>query len=329
MPRVVRFHELGGPEVLRLETMDTPEPGAGEVRLRVHAIGLNRGEIMFRRGTYVKQPTFPTVLGVEAAGAIEAIGAGVTGFAIGDRVSTIPVFDMDAYSLYGEVSLAPARALVRIPDNVSWETAAASYGQFGTAWGALTRVAGLKRGQSILIPAASSSVGLAAIQIANALGARPIALTRRSNKKAALAAAGAAAVVATEEQDLVAEVLKLTDGRGADIAFDPVGGPTFPKLVAATAPGGLIVLYGALSEEVTPLPMLGVVIRDVTIKGFGLPIATRDEVLFEDLKRFVNDGLQSGALKPVIADRFPLTEIVEAHRRLEANQHVGKFVVLT
>ena len=328
MSTVVRFHEFGGPEVLRLEEMNTPEPGPGEVRLRVRAIGLNRAEIMFRQGTFL-QPELLSGLGVEAAGEIEALGVGVTGFAVGDQVSVIPIVDFGRSSLYGEVGLAPASALVRIPDGVDWTTAAASYGQYGATWAALSDVAAIKPGQSVLISAASSSLGVAAIQVANLLGARPIALTRRSKKKAALLAAGAAAVIASEERDVVAEVMKLTNDRGADVVFDAVGGTDFPKLVDATAFGGVIIIYGALSDAITPLPTWGVVFRNATIKGFGMPIYVQEPARFEAVKRFVNDSLQSGALKPVIASTFPLSEIVEAHRTLETNEHVGKFVVLT
>lgn len=327
MPRSVRFHEAGGPEVLRLEEMAIPVPGPGEVRLRIRAIGLNRAEIMFRRGEYIQQPVFPTQLGYEAAGEIEAIGPDVEGFAVGDRVSVIPAFDIDAYGLYGEVSLAPARALVPVPDGVRWEDAAAAWMQYGTAWGALVGVAKLVPGDFVLVTAASSSVGIAAIQIARQLGARPIALTRGSAKADALLAAGAEAVVATEEQDLVAEVMKLTGGEGARVVFDPVGGPQFPKLVDATAIGGLIIVYGALSPDVTPLPMLGVLVRDVTIRSYGLAAVMRDDAQIAAMKAFVNEGLATGGLRPVIAKTYPIDEIVEAHRFLESNRHVGKVIV--
>lgn len=328
MNRIVRFHETGGPEVLRLETIDSPIPGPGEVRLRIRAIGLNRAELMFREGSYIKQAVLPSQLGYEAAGEIEAIGPGVGDFAIGDRVSVIPAFDIDRYSLYGEVSLAPARALVSVPDGVEWADAAAAWMQYGTAWGALVGLAKLAAGQTILISAASSSVGLAAIQIANMLGARAIAVTRRSDKAAALLAAGAAAVIATEEQDIVAEVMELTEGEGAHLVFDPVGGPTFPALVEASAIGGLVIVYGALSDAVTPLPMLTVLVRDITIKSYGFAAVMADDAQIEDMKTFVSEGLRSGALKPIIARTFALDEIREAHRFLQSNLQIGKVVVL-
>ncbi|MES3100553.1 zinc-dependent alcohol dehydrogenase family protein [Sphingomonas faeni] len=328
MNRTVRFHETGGPDVLRLEPIEPPAPGHGEVRLRIRAIGLNRAEIMFRQGSYIQAPSLPSQLGYEAAGEIEALGPDVTAFAVGDRVSVIPAFDVDAYGLYGDVSLAPARALVAVPDGVDWADAAASWMQYGTAWGALVGVAGLKAGQTVLITAASSSVGLAAIQIANMLGARPIAVTRRSDKAEALKAAGAVAVIALEEQDVVSEVMGITQGRGADLVFDPVGGPAFPALLEALAIGALAIIYGALSDAVTPLPMLTVLVRDITIRSYGFAAVMQNDGQLREMKAFVTEGMRSGALRPVIARTFPLDEIVEAHRYLQSNAQVGKVVVL-
>src|SRR5580693_1662659 len=248
MIRSVRIHEFGGPEVLRIEKIEVEEPGEGEVRMRIRGIGINRTEITLRSGRSPAKPPLPTKIGFEAAGEIEAIGAGVKGFAIGDRVALVPAYAASRYGLYGESSLAPARSLIKIPVGVSFEHAAATWAAYGTAWAGLAALGRLAAGQTVLLPAASSSVGLAAIQIANRLGALPIALTRTSLKADELRAHGAAAVVATEEQDVVSEIKRLTDGKGADLVFDPAGGPTFAKLVEATASGGLLLLSGALSR---------------------------------------------------------------------------------
>jgi NADPH:quinone reductase-like Zn-dependent oxidoreductase len=327
MARVVRFHEMGGPEVLRVEERDVPPPGQGEVQIRIHALGLNRAEAMFRRGQYLEEPKLPARLGYEAAGTVEAIGPGVEDFKVGDAVSTIPAFSLNAYGLYGDLANAPAHAVAHHPASLSWVEAAAVWMQYLTAYGALIDIAGLTRGDAVVIPAASSSVGLAAIQIANRVGATPIALTRGSAKRRALLDAGAAHVVVTDEQDLVAEVLNLTGGRGARVVFDPVGGPTFAKLAQATARLGIIFLYGALSPEPTPLPLFDVLGKWITIRGYVLMEITSDPARLERGKRFVNDGLADGSLRPIIAKTFPLDQIVEAHRYLESNQQVGKIVV--
>ena len=160
---------------------------------------------------------------------------------------------MNDYAMYGDLVVAPARAVVKHPASLSWEEAAATWMQYTTAYGALIDLGGVKAGDTVVIPAASSSVGLAAIQIANLVGATPVALSRTASKRPALLEAGAAHVIAAEEEDLVAEVRKLTDGKGARVVFDPVGGPTLAQL-AATAEHGIIFEYGALSAEPTPLP---------------------------------------------------------------------------
>ena len=221
MSRTVRFHETGGPDVLKIEDIETPYPGRGEVRIAVKAIGINRSESMYRSGVYVIAPTFPAILGYEAAGIIEAIGPDVIDLAVGDIVSTTPAFSYSDYGMYGELVLAPAQAVVKHPHGLSTEKAAATWVSYLTAWGALVDVARLERGDFVLIPAASSSVGLAAIQIARQVGAIPIALTRTSAKLAALKDLGAVHVVATGESDLVAEVMRVTDGSGARVVFDP------------------------------------------------------------------------------------------------------------
>ena len=327
MARVVRFHQTGGPEVLRVENLDVPPPGPGEVQIRVHALGLNRAEAMFRRGQYLEEPKLPARLGYEAAGTVAAIGPGVQGFQVGDAVSTIPAFSLNSYGLYGELANAPVHAVTHHPPSLSWTEAAAVWMQYLTAYGALIDIAGLKSGDAVVIPAASSSVGLAAIQIANKVGAVPIALTRGSAKRQDLLDAGAAHVIATDEQDLVGEILGLTGGKGARVVFDPVGGPTFNKLIAATGRLGIVFLYGALSPDPTPLPLFDVLSKWITIRGYVLMEITGDAQRFERGKAFVNAGLADGSFRPVIARTFPLEQIVEAHRYLESNQQVGKVVV--
>ena len=327
MARIVRFSKTGGPEVLKIEQVDVPPPGPGEVRIAVKALGLNRAEAMFRAGQYLEQPKFPARLGYEAAGTVEAVGAGVQDLKVGDAVSTIPAFSQNQYGVYGDTAIVPAFAVAKHPASLSWTEAAAVWMQYATAYGALIDIAGLKAGDTLLIPAASSSVGIAAIQIARMIGATPVALTRSSTKRQALLDAGAAHVIATGEQDLVAEVMKITDGKGARIVFDPVGGPTIARLAAAMAKGGTLFLYGALSSEPTPVPLMDVLGKSLTIRGYMLFEITGDPQRLERAKRFIIGGLSAGTLKPVVAKTFTLDEIVDAHRFMESNQQVGKIVV--
>lgn len=327
MTRSIRIHEFGDASVLRIENVEIGEPGDGEVRLRIHAIGINRTEITLRSGRSPANPPLPTGLGFEAAGVIEALGPDVTGFAVGDRVALVPAYGAGQYALYGEAAIAPARSLVAIPDHVSATEAAATWAAFGTAWGSLVAVGALKPGQSVLINAASSSVGLAAIQTARWLGAHPLALTRSAGKADSLRRLGASAVIVATEQDVVAEVKTLTGGKGAELVFDPVGGPEFANLTRATAAGGTLVLYGALDPRPTIVPPFEILARDLTIRGLALTALTRDDVQLAALKQFVRSGLSEGALHPTIARTFAFDGIADAHRFMEAGEQVGKIVV--
>jgi NADPH:quinone reductase-like Zn-dependent oxidoreductase len=266
-------------------------------------------------------------MGLEAAGEIESVGADVAGFRVGDRVALIPSYGATQYGFYGETSIAPSRSLVRIPDGVGFVEAAATWVAFGTAWAGLVSIGTILKEQTVLINAASSSVGLAAIQIANRIGAHPIALTRTSEKLGALRMHGATHVIATAEQDLVKEVKALTDGKGADLVFDAVGGAGFADLCQATKTGGLLILYGALDKRVTAVPPFEVFGRNLTIRGFAMPTLAKDETTFGELKSFVQKGMHEGYLRPVIARTFDFDDIADAHRFLESGNQVGKIVV--
>lgn len=329
MPRQVVFHETGDADVLQIEDQPLIEPGEGEVRIKVDAIGLNRAEVMFRRGQYLEQPQFPSRLGYEASGTVDALGRGVEGFSIGDRVSTIPAFSMVQYGVYGESAIVPAHAVAAYPDNLSAAEGTSIWMQYMTAYGALVDYGQLKEGDAVLIPAASSSVGLAAIQISKAAKATAIATTRGAGKKQALLDAGADHVIVTDEEDLPARVTEITAGHGADIVFDPVAGPTLTALAQATARGGLIFVYGALAPAPTPYPLMEALGKGLKIQGYTLFEITSDPARMARAKQFVYDGLAQGDLKPIVARTFALDEIVAAHQYMESNQQIGKIVVLT
>lgn len=325
MPRTVRFHETGGPDVLHVEDVDVREPAAGEVRIRAHALGVNRAEAMFRAGQYLQDPVFPAGIGYESAGEVESVGEGVD-VTVGARVAVVPAFTMNDYPQHGELVLAPARAVLELPDELSWVDAAAAVMQYLTAWGGLVATAGLTEGDTVLVPAASSSVGLAAIQIAFAVGARPIALTHSPDKEAALLKTGADVVV-TSKQSLVDEVHRLTDGAGARIAFDPVGGPQMTDLTAALASEGIVVVYGALSTEATPLPVMDVLGKHLTLRGFELFEVTNDDEALARGLDFLRRGLAAGSLHAVVDRTFDLGDVVAAHEYLESNAQFGKIVL--
>jgi NADPH:quinone reductase-like Zn-dependent oxidoreductase len=327
MSRTIRFAKAGGTEVLEFIETQVAAPGPHEVRIKVKAIGINRAESMWRNDKYVEPVKFPAGLGYEASGIVDAVGKDVTGFASGDAVSTIPAFSMNQYFTYGEIILIPDYAVVKHPKSLSFLEAASVWMMFITAYGALIADAKVSKGDFVIIPAASSSVGLAAIQITNYAGATSIALTRTSTKKKQLLEAGASHVIATEEQDMVAEVMRITNGGGARVAFDPIGGPNFPRLISALANQGIVYIYGALSEGDTPIPVLEMIRKMPTIKAYTIWAITGDESSRKAAIEYVLKGLASGAFTPVIDRTFKFDEMKEAHHYLENNGQFGKIVV--
>jgi NADPH:quinone reductase len=327
MPKVVRFYETGGPEVLKVEDLPLAEPGKGEVRLKVEAIGLNRAEVMFRRGQYLEIPQFPSRLGYEAAGIVDAVGPGTIGFRIGDRVSTIPSFSIGQYGVYGESAIVPAHAAAYYPDHFSFMEGAAIWMQYMTAYGALIEYGKVRQDDAVLITAASSSVGLAAIQIVKSVGGVAIATTRKTDKKAFLLGAGADHVIVTDEENLVERVLSLTSGKGVRVVFDPIAGPLLEQLAEVTESRGIIFEYGALSPEPTPFPLFPALAKGLTVRGYLLFEISKNPESLTRGKDYIYQGLESRSLRPIIDRIFPLEDIVEAHRYMESNQQRGKIVV--
>jgi NADPH:quinone reductase-like Zn-dependent oxidoreductase len=327
MSRVIQFEKAGGPEVLKFIEREIPSPGPTELRLKVKAIGLNRAESMWRSDAYIEPVKFPARLGYEAAGIVDALGKDVQGFAVGDAVNVVPSFSMNDYGTYAETIIVPNYAVVKQPASLSFIEAASVWMMFVTPYGALIEDAKVTQGDFVVIPAASSSVGLAAIQLTNYAGATSIALTRTSEKRGKLLDAGAAHVIASEEVDLVDEVKRITGGKGARIVFDPVGGPTFPKLISVLSFQGTAYIYGALSEEATPIPLLEMIAKMVTVKAHNIWLTSGDKLRQKAAVDFVLKGFEAGALRPIIDRVFKFDEMVEAHRYLERNAQFGKIVV--
>ena len=331
MSKVVRIHQTGGPEVLKIEDVAVGDPGPGEVRLRIEAIGLNRSEAMYRRGGYLTPPQLPSLMGYEASGVIEAVGTGVTsisGFTPGNRVGVLPNYRMGDYGTYAERAIVPVRSLIASPPNLTANQAASIWMQYFTAFG-IVEAGRASLGDYVLIPAASSSVGLAAIQIANWVGAEPIALTRTSAKANALLELGARHVIASTEVDVVAEVMRITGGKGARVVFDPVGGTYVETLAKSMAEEGVLMIYGGLSGEATPYPHWSAALKGLSLRGWVASQIWNKPHRFEAYKNLILRGLTGGHLKPIIAKTFPLSRIVEAHQYLESNQQIGKIIVTT
>lgn len=325
--KIVRFHSVGGPEVLKIEQEAIPAPGKGEVVLNVKAIGLNRAEVMFRSGQYLEAPVFPSKLGYEAAGVVAAVGPDVDKSWLGKKVSTVPGFPMTNYGVYGEVALVPASVLAYYPDKLTPEEATSIWMQYLTAYGALITNARITKGDFVIITAASSSVGIAAIEMVKAEGATSIATTRGSKKKKTLLDVGADHVIATEEEDLLARVTDITGGKGSRVIFDPIGGRGIEQLAAAASYQGIIFEYGVLAPEPTPFPLFPALSKGLTVRGYTIREILAVPKLRAESEKYVYDHIVAGNFKPRVDRVFPLAQIVEAHRYMESNQQIGKIVV--
>jgi NADPH:quinone reductase-like Zn-dependent oxidoreductase len=318
---------LGGPEVLQVEDMAVGDPGPGEVRIRVAAVGLNRAEAMYRAGRYPVQPQLPSLIGYEGVGTIEAVGAGVNEYKEGDRVCVLPMIQQGQYGIWGEQAIVPARILLPAPPGLSDAEAASIWMQYMTAF-AIIEVANVGLDDGVIVRAASSSVGIAAIQLANWAGAVSIAATRTGAKEAALREQGAAHVVATDEEDLVERVTDITGGQGAYVAFDPVGGPYVETLATALRPRGILFVYGGLSEQPTPYPHWQCAFKGLSMRGWVASEIWNHPHRFNRARETILAGLAGGQLTPVIAKDFKgLESLREANEYLESNQQVGKVVV--
>ena len=234
---------------------------------------------------------------------------------------------MSSNGVYGEEAIVPAHAVARYPLNLSPIEGASIWTQYLTVWGALVHYGKVGPGQSVLITAASSSVGIAAIEVSNLLGAKPIAVTRTSAKKKALLDAGAFQVIASAEEDLPAAVHEYTDGKGVDLIFDPVAGRFLETLAACAAQNASIIEYGWLSGEATPFPLFPAFQKALAVRGYTLYEFVTDPVLRPRAERFIYEHLEQRKLKPKIDRVFPFDQIVAAHRYLESNQQIGKVVV--
>jgi NADPH:quinone reductase-like Zn-dependent oxidoreductase len=323
----VLFHEIGGPEVLKIEDVAVPAPGPGQVAVRVEALGLNRAEALFRSGTYYYQPALPASrLGYEASGVVEAVGEGVTELAVGDPVMTGPGIEMSAQGVYAERVVLPDTAVLPRPASVDAVTGAASWLTYTTAYGGLLETAGLRPGDHVLITGASSGVGTAAIQVARRIGAIPLATTRTEAKRQGLLDVGAAEVIVSEggAEAVAKEARRLTGGRGVEVIFDAIGGPGFRPLAEALAEGGSVLTYGWLDRRPAEIPWNW----PFTIHTYANMTLTGTPGGRRRSTAFLNAGLADGGFRPVVAEVFDgLDRIRDAHRLMESNRHTGKIVV--
>ncbi len=311
--KAVRYHEFGGPEVLRLEEVPDPEPGDGDVLVRLAASGVNPAEVSRRGGRMGQVVDFPAMLGIEGAGVVTQAGKDVSSVSVGDRV----IVRQPPYS-YAEFVAVPERSVYAVPDNLSLVEASTVTIIYTTAWSAL-RVRGEgKEGDTVLVQAAASGVGVAAIQLAKQVGMTVIGTASSAEKLEWAAQYGLDHGINYVEQDFVSEAKRLTDGRGVDVIVDGIGGDVLAKGITALARGGRLSVFGGAGGRETTFPVADLYRNGVSILGAGGGQTPRED--FEMILGWFGEG----KLKPTIDRTWPLAEAVEAHHYQESRQIKGK-----
>ena len=316
------FEKLGGPQVMKIAELPKPEAKPGTVLIKVRAAGINFADTLFRQGQYMMQPQLPDTPGLEAAGKIEAVGAGVTNLRPGLRVAAL------GSKMYAEYALAPATQVIPIPDSLSFEQAAAFPVQVLTAWHMLHTSHDTRPGQTVLVHSAAGGVGIVAVQIAKAAGARVIG-TVSSDSKAALAKEyGADDVINHATKDFADEAIRLTGGRGVDLILDAVGATTLDKGITSLAPFGHLILYGRSGGQPEPLNLFRLFEKSTKVSGFTLYTVA---AVPEAMRRGIEESFKliaQGELKLLVGKSFPLAQAAEAHKFMESRQSTGKLVLI-
>lgn len=320
--KAIRIHTPGGPEAMRLEDVPEPTPGAGQAVVKIEAAGLNYIDVYFRTGA--NKVPLPFTPGLEGAGTVTAVGAGVTDVTVGDRVAYTGI-----PGSYAQLNVCPANRLVKLPDGLSFRDGAAAMLQGMTAHYLVGSTYPLKKGEACLVHAAAGGMGLLLCQMAKMRGATVIG-TVSSQEKAALArAAGADHVILYTTQDFVAEVKRITGGRGVDVVYDGVGATTFSGSLDCLRPRGMMALFGAASGPVPPLDLQLLNVKGslfVTRPSLNHHIAAREELL--QRSGDVLGWIREGKLKLRVEITFPLAQAADAHRALEGRKTTGKVLLL-
>jgi NADPH2:quinone reductase len=319
--KAIRFHRIGGPEVLRLDEVPEPEPGPDEVLLQVHVAGVNFADTERRRGLFNPNAPLPRMLGLEAAGIVSAIGSRVDPALRGRRVATL------AEGAYAEFVTVPASGLVTLPDNVSFEVAAAVPVQGLTAYHLVHTVSQIHVGQSVLVHAAAGGVGGLAVQLAKAAGARVFGTVSSAAKAELVRELGADEVIRYDHEDVVAEVRQRTGGQGVDLVLDAVGASTWAGSLQALAPFGHLVSYGSASGLPPLVDVETLFDKSLKVSAYWLLTPHPPGLHHRALESLIQD-VSKGKLRILLGMKLPLVECAEAHRRMEGRETMGK-VVLT
>lgn len=321
--RAVVCKELSGPGGLVVEEVPVPEPGSGEVRIRVRAAGLNFADSLIIKGQYQDRPALPFVPGMEIAGEIEACGSAVAGFVPGDRVMAAL-----GHGGFAEQAVTAAGNVVRLPDSIDAVTAAGFAIAYGTAYGALIWAARLVAGETLVVHGAAGGVGLATVECGKALGARVIATARGAERLEVARARGAEATIDTASEDLRARIKALTGGRGADVVFDPIGGDVFTASLRSVAWEGRILVIGFASGEIPQIPANLLLVKNASAVGFYWGSyrqhdPARVHAAFEELLRWHADG----RIRPHVSEVRPLVDARAALELLLSRKSTGKIVL--
>ena len=322
MANAIRFYETGGPEVLKWETVEVGDPGVGEVRVRHEAVGLNFADTYYRTGYY--PVPLPNGMGVEAAGVIEAVGPGVEGFAEGDRVT----YTGSPLGAYSTERVMPVDSLIHLPDAIPFETAAAMTMRGLTTSYLLRRIApGLKSGDTVLLHAAAGGVGLLFCQWAKELGITVIGTTSTEEKAAVALAHGATHMINYREEDLVARVRELTDGKGVPVVFDSIGAATVEKSLDCLSRRGLLVAFGTASGPIPPSNAFQLAVKgSLYVTRPALADYIADPAERAELAGELFDHVANGRIKVEINQHYALEEAQQAHKDLETGASVGSSV---
>jgi NADPH2:quinone reductase len=323
MPKAVRIHETGGPEVLVWEEVEVGEPGPGEARIRHTAVGLNFIDVYHRRGLYPLDG-LPAVIGMEGAGVVEAVGPGVTEVAAGDRVA----YASPPPGAYAQARLMPADRLVVLPQSIAERTAAAMMLKGMTAQYLLRRTHRVRAGETVLIHAAAGGMGLLLAQWAKHLGARVIGTVGSDEKVACALARGCDHVIVYTAQDFAAAVMDMTHGRGADVVYDGVGKATFDRSLEALAMLGHLVSYGNASGPVRPLDLTRLTAKSATVTRPVLFHYTAERKDLEETARELFEIVAQGVVRIDINQTYPLEDAAAAHRDLEERRTTGATVLI-
>jgi NADPH:quinone reductase len=321
----IEIRAPGGPEMLVAAERPVPAPAAGEVLIKVAAAGVNRPDVFQRLGRYPPPPGASDIPGLEVAGTIERLGAGVDGWRIGDTVCALV-----AGGGYAEYCAAPAPQCLAVPRGIDLVAAAAIPETFFTVWTNVFERGRLQAGESLLVHGGSSGIGTTAIQLARARGSRVFATAGTADKCAACERLGAARAINYRNADFLAVIRELTDGRGVDVVLDMVGGEYFPRNIEALATDGRLVEIATLHGAKAELNIQTIMQRRLTITGSTLrarPVADKGAIAAA-VRQHVWPLLEAGEVKPIVHATFPLRDAAEAHRVMEADTHIGKLVLV-